>query len=36
MYKKLFMGSFDSMLIKYGAAMVGYSVVGIPVFSKGS
>ena len=36
MYKKLYMGSFDSMLVKYGATMCGYTVVGIPVFSKGS
>ena len=33
MYKKLFMGTFDSMLVKYGAVMCGYIVVGIPVFS---
>ena len=29
---KLFMGTFDSMLVKYGAVMVGYTVVGLPVF----
>jgi ATP-binding cassette subfamily D (ALD) protein 3 len=33
MYKKLFMGTFDSLLTKYGAVMCGYIVVGIPVFS---
>ena len=26
------MGVFDSMLTKYGAVMVGYAVVGLPVF----
>lgn len=26
------MGIFDSMLVKYGAFMVGYAVVGLPVF----
>jgi ATP-binding cassette subfamily D (ALD) protein 3 len=36
MYKKLYMGCFDSILVKYGAAICGYSVVGIPVFSKAS
>lgn len=30
--KKLFMGVFDSMLVKYGAVMVGYAVLGLPVF----
>lgn len=30
------MGIFDSMLVKYGAVMVGYSVVGLPVFGPGS
>lgn len=34
--KRLFMGTFDSMLVKYGAVMVGYSVVGLPVFGPGS
>lgn len=32
MNKKLFMGVFDSMLVKYGAVMVGYAVLGLPVF----
>ena len=35
MSKKLFMGVFDSMLVKYGAVMVGYSVLGLPVFGPG-
>lgn len=26
------MGIFDSMLVKYGAFMVGYAIVGLPVF----
>ena len=26
------MGVFDSMLVKYGAFMVGYGVLGLPVF----
>ncbi len=26
------MGIFDSMLVKYGAVMIGYTVVGLPVF----
>lgn len=30
--KRLFMGVFDSMLVKYGAVMVAYGVLGIPVF----
>jgi len=30
--KKFLMGIFDSMLVKYGATMVGYTVVGLPVF----
>ena len=29
------MGVFDSMLTKYGAVMVGYAVVGLPVFGPG-
>lgn len=31
-FKKYLMGIFDSMLVKYGAVTVGYSVVGLPVF----
>lgn len=30
------MGVFDGMLVKYGAVMVGYSVVGLPVFGANS
>jgi ATP-binding cassette subfamily D (ALD) protein 3 len=29
------MGVFDSMLTKYGAVMVGYAIVGLPVFGEG-
>jgi|SaaInl33SG_5_DNA_1037386.scaffolds.fasta_scaffold06060_2 ATP-binding cassette subfamily D (ALD) protein 3 len=29
------MGIFDSMLVKYGAVMIGYTVVGLPVFGPG-
>jgi len=36
LYKKFLMGIFDSMLVKYGAVMVGYTVVGLPVFGPGS
>jgi ATP-binding cassette subfamily D (ALD) protein 3 len=32
LYKKFFMGIFDSMLIKYGAVTTGYTVIGLPVF----
>jgi ATP-binding cassette subfamily D (ALD) protein 3 len=32
--KRSNMGIFDSMLIKYGAVLVGYAVLGIPVFGK--
>jgi hypothetical protein len=32
MYKKLYMGSMDAFFVKYGAAMIGYMVVGLPVF----
>lgn len=32
MNKKLYMGVFDSMLVKYGAFIIGYGVLGIPVF----
>ena len=30
------MGVFDSMLVKYGAFLVGYGVLGIPVFGSKS
>jgi ATP-binding cassette subfamily D (ALD) protein 3 len=36
MYKRLYMGSIDSLLVKYGATICGYSIVGIPVFSRTS
>ena len=29
------MGIFESMLVKYGAFMVGYAIVGLPVFGPG-
>jgi len=32
MNKKLFIGVFDSMMVKYGDVMVGYAVLGLPVF----
>jgi ATP-binding cassette, subfamily D (ALD), member 3 len=34
--KKFWMGIFDSMLVKYGAVMIGYTVVGLPVFGPNS
>jgi len=30
--KKFWMGIFDSMLVKYGAFIVGYGILGLPVF----
>ncbi|KAL4437929.1 hypothetical protein ABPG74_001100 [Tetrahymena malaccensis] len=36
MVKRMYMGTFDSMLVKYGAVMVGYAVLGLPVFGPGS
>jgi ATP-binding cassette, subfamily D (ALD), member 3 len=36
MNKKLYMGVFDSMLVKYGAFMVGYGVLALPVFGSNS
>ncbi len=30
------MGVVDSMLVKYGAVLVGYAIVGLPVFGPGS
>jgi len=26
------MGIYDSMLVKYGAVMIGYAILGLPVF----
>eukprot|EP00331_Platyophrya_macrostoma_P025673 CAMPEP_0176441468 /NCGR_PEP_ID=MMETSP0127-20121128/21214_1 /TAXON_ID=938130 /ORGANISM="Platyophrya macrostoma, Strain WH" /LENGTH=645 /DNA_ID=CAMNT_0017826249 /DNA_START=246 /DNA_END=2183 /DNA_ORIENTATION=- len=34
--KRLYMGCFDSMLVKYGAVLVGYAILGLPVFGPGS
>ena len=36
LYKRFLMGIFDSMLVKYGAVMTGYTVVGLPVFGPNS
>ena len=36
MNKKLYMGVFDSMVVKYGAFMVGYGVLALPVFGANS
>jgi ATP-binding cassette subfamily D (ALD) protein 3 len=33
---RLYMGLFDGMLVKYGAVMAGYGIMGIPVFGSGS
>ena len=30
------MGIFDGLLTKYGATMVGYSVLALPVFGRGA
>ena len=35
LHKRFLMGIFDSLLVKYGAVMVGYTVVGLPVFGPG-
>lgn len=35
LHKRFLMGIFDSMLVKYGAVMIGYTVVGLPVFGPG-
>ena len=32
LYKRFLMGIYDSMLVKYGALMVGYAILGLPVF----
>ena len=31
-YQKFFMGIFDSILVKYGAFVFGYVIVGLPIF----
>ena len=33
---RLYMGTIDSVLIKYGANVLGYFLIGIPVFGKKS
>eukprot|EP00331_Platyophrya_macrostoma_P008452 CAMPEP_0176430530 /NCGR_PEP_ID=MMETSP0127-20121128/14306_1 /TAXON_ID=938130 /ORGANISM="Platyophrya macrostoma, Strain WH" /LENGTH=648 /DNA_ID=CAMNT_0017812433 /DNA_START=116 /DNA_END=2062 /DNA_ORIENTATION=- len=30
--RKMFIGCFDSMLVKYGAVLIGFAILGIPVF----
>ncbi len=35
LYRRFLMGIYDSMLVKYGAVMVGYTVIGLPVFGPG-
>jgi ATP-binding cassette subfamily D (ALD) protein 3 len=35
MNKRLYMNTFDGMLVRYGAHLVGYSVLGLPVFGTG-
>lgn len=32
LYRRFLMGIYDSMLVKYGAFMVGYAILGLPVF----
>ena len=34
--KKFWMGIIDAMLMKYGAVLVGYAILGLPVFGPGS
>lgn len=34
--RRFLMGIYDSMLVKYGALLVGYAIVGLPVFGPGS
>ena len=33
--RRFYMGIYDSMLVKYGAVMCGYTVIGLPVFGPG-
>ena len=35
-YSRLYMGTIDSILIKYGANVLGYFLIGIPVFGRKS
>lgn len=30
------MGTFDSILTKYGNVLIGYTILGLPVFGPGS
>jgi len=32
LYRRFLMGIYDSMLVKYGATIIGYAVIGLPVF----
>ena len=32
MQNRLFLGCFDSALVRYGSHMVGYGVLGLPIF----
>ena len=34
--KKLYMGCFDALLVKYGASVIGYAIVALPVFGPNS
>jgi ATP-binding cassette subfamily D (ALD) protein 3 len=34
MKQKFYMGIFDSMITKYGAVLVGYTILGLPVFGR--
>jgi ATP-binding cassette subfamily D (ALD) protein 3 len=34
MKARLYMGVFDSMITKYGAVLVGYTILGLPVFGR--
>jgi ABC-type uncharacterized transport system fused permease/ATPase subunit len=36
MSKRLYMGTFDHLFVKYGATLCGYSILGIPVFGPNS
>jgi len=34
--KKLYMGVADGMITKYGPTIIGYAILGLPVFGPGS
>ena len=36
MNKRLYQGTIDTILTKYGATMIGYCVLGLPVCGPGS